>query len=134
MHLYHGKEMKYLAVLFIGIGGFIGSCLRYLITKFCAGFFTAFPLGTFLVNIAAAFLIGFVMGIQRQTNFFPQNIQLFLTTGLLGGLSTFSALGLETVTMFESGHYLLALFNMSINVILCLVFVFLGLTIGKVLL
>jgi CrcB protein len=113
----------------VGIGGFVGAVLRWLITKSLA--FTAFPLGTLVSNAAAGLLIGFIIGMERQTSALSPNVKLFLTTGMLGGLSTFSTFSMETVSMLENGKLLSAGGNVLFNVGLSLLFVVLGLTAAK---
>ncbi|MDR0498364.1 MAG: CrcB family protein, partial [Holophagales bacterium] len=106
-----------LKVLSIGIGGFIGSCLRYGLSRWLSRF-DFFPFGTLASNALAGLVIGFIIGAERQTSLLPENLKLFLTVGLLGGLSTFSAFSMETVSMFERGSYIHATGNILLNVCL----------------
>jgi CrcB protein len=78
-------------------------------------------------------VIGFIIGVERQSSLLPENQKLFLTVGFLGGLSTFSAFSLETVIMIERGSYFHAAGNILLNVCLCIVFVFIGLQLAKML-
>ncbi|HWP80358.1 MAG TPA: fluoride efflux transporter CrcB [Candidatus Acidoferrum sp.] len=121
--------MNFLAV---GAGGFLGACLRYFLSKRLS--FADFPYGTLLSNLLAALAIGLIIGFERRSGALDPNTKLFLTTGLLGGLSTFSTFSLETVSYFESGKYLLAGANVILNVGLCLLFVFAGLAAAKLIL
>ncbi|MPM68319.1 putative fluoride ion transporter CrcB [bioreactor metagenome] len=111
--------------LSVGAGGFLGACLRYFLSRRLSPL-ADFPYGTLLSNVIAAFLIGLIIGLERRSALDP-TAKLFLTTGLLGGLSTFSTFSLETVSYLETGHYLLAVSNVGLNVGLCLLFVFAGL-------
>ena len=115
----------------VGVGGFIGACFRYLITKQTENLTKSFPLGTLLSNVIAGFFIGFIIGIEQQAISMPQKTKLFLTTGLLGGLSTFSAFSLETVELFKSENYLLAMGNIVLNVGLSLLGVLFGFAAAK---
>jgi len=115
-----------IVLLFVGAGGFIGSCARYLITQLFRGFGLAFPLGTLISNVAAGFLIGFIIGTQRNTNLISERMRIFLTTGCLGGLSTFSTFSLETVELFTAGKYLACVLNILLNLVLCITGVVLG--------
>jgi CrcB protein len=80
----------------------------------------AFPLGTLLSNVLAGFAIGIVIGIEQASGALDSRLKLFLTTGLLGGLSTFSTFSLETVQLVEQHHYVLAAGNVLLNVGVCL--------------
>lgn len=112
--------------LSVGAGGFLGACLRYFLTKRFEPL-AAFPFGTLFSNILAALLIGLIIGFERRSGAIDPQTKLFLTTGLLGGLSTFSTFSLETVKYLESGELMLAAGNVALNVGLCLLFVFAGL-------
>ena len=119
--------LNYLAV---GLGGFIGACTRYTISLLVSHL-PSFPFCTLLSNVIAALMIGFIIGVERQTTLLPDQAKLFLTVGLLGGLSTFSAFSMETVVMLERGQYVHALSNVLLNVGLCVILVFAGLALAK---
>lgn len=114
-------------IIIVGIGGFIGATLRYLISiqsNKILGIFL--PYGTLIANVLACFLIGFfIEGSLEVFNISP-NMKLFLTTGFLGGLSTFSTFSYETMAIFSS-NFLLAGFNILLN----LSFGMLGIWVGK---
>lgn len=114
-------------ILAVGIGGFIGSCFRFLLTKLLNIALPNFPFGTLMSNVIAALAIGFIIGIERQSGPIGDKSKLFLTTGLLGGLSTFSTFSMETIKMFEDGKYLTACGNIGLNLVLSLLFVMIGL-------
>jgi CrcB protein len=117
------------SLISVGIGGFIGACVRYLITKATTVF--EFPFGTLLSNVLAGFCIGLIIGIERNSSALPGSAKLFLTTGLLGGLSTFSTFSLETVRFLETGRHVTAIINVGVNVGLSLLCVFAGLAVAK---
>ncbi|MDR0461250.1 MAG: fluoride efflux transporter CrcB [Nitrososphaerota archaeon] len=118
------------SLIAVGIGGFLGACARYGFSKGLSRF-TAFPYGTLVSNIVAAFIIGLTIGMSRQSVWLPEQAKLFLTAGLSGGLSTFSTFSLETVTMLEQGNYIHAMGNVLLNVCLSIVFVLAGLGVAK---
>lgn len=120
-----------MAFLFVGIGGFAGACTRYIITKAFTHAAPNFPFGTLASNIIAALAIGFIIGAERQAGALPANTKLFLTTGLLGGLSTFSTFSLETVNLFENGRYLASAGNILLNVGISILFVIAGISLAK---
>ena len=118
-------------IFVVGIGGFFGSCCRYLLTRFCQQQGAEFPFGTLLSNVIAALLIGLIIGVEREAAPLSEQMRLFLTTGLLGGLSTFSTFSIETVRFFENGKLLLAGGNILLNLALSLGFVFIGLRLAQ---
>ncbi|MDR0508284.1 MAG: fluoride efflux transporter CrcB [Candidatus Methanoplasma sp.] len=118
-------------MLLVGIGGFIGSVGRYCLTILMNKTAPSFPFGTLLSNVIAGFLIGFIIGAEGQTVALPEKTKTFLTVGLLGGLSTFSAFSLETVTMFENGKYVAACANILLNVGLSLISAVIGMSVAR---
>lgn len=114
-------------VFYVGLGGFIGASLRYLISAYftkLAG--DQFPYGTLIVNVAGGLLIGFIMYISFKSNYITPNIRLFLTTGILGGLTTFSTFSYETISLFNDSKYLFGITNIFLNLFLSLAGVILG--------
>lgn len=120
-----------MAFVYVGIGGFLGSCLRYLLNITFKNLAIAFPMGTLLSNVMAGLLIGFIIGMERQTGLISPQMKLFLTTGLLGGLSTFSTFSLETVELFSSDKYLTCALNISLNLLLSIFGVVIGMAAAK---
>lgn len=110
----------------VGVGGALGACLRYIISISLSKFFGSFPYATLLSNVIAGFFIGVVIEFDRQTSLLSPNARLFLTTGILGGLSTFSTFSLETIDSFRSGQTLVASINIALNLGLSLLCVVLG--------
>ncbi|MGI6432566.1 MAG: fluoride efflux transporter FluC [Sphaerochaetaceae bacterium] len=99
----------------VGAGGCLGACLRFLISKTTVSH-ASFPWGTLLSNVLAGLLIGLIIGIERHYGTLNEQLKLFATVGFLGGLSTFSAFSLETVSMIENGFFLKAAVNTALNV------------------
>lgn len=108
-------------ILLVGIGGFIGSILRYVVSRGSSNIFGGqFAYGTLIVNVVGGILIGFIFELSSFTDFISPNTRLFLTTGIMGGLTTFSTFSYETITFFSSGSYFLAFINVVLNLSLSL--------------
>ena len=122
-------------LLLISLGGAIGTALRFLTSIAAARWLgTEFPYGTLIVNLAGAFVIGLVQQIGTQTLLIPDNVRLFLTTGMMGGLTTYSAFSYETVHLMELGAWHQAWINVVVTTVACLCLCFLGIMIGRLLL
>lgn len=117
-----------LRLLMIGAGGFVGAILRYAVSGAAQSSFRSvtFPAGTFLVNITGCFAIGFVYHLAESRGFLTDGGRAFLLVGLLGGYTTFSAFGNETIILLRSRESLLALANVAGQVTLGLAAVWLG--------
>ena len=108
-------------IVFVGLGGFIGASTRYLISLYASKLFTSkIPIGTLTVNILGSLIIGIVMELTLKTSLISPHMKLFLTTGFLGGLTTFSTFSYETKELIEKGELLLAIFNIALNLLLSL--------------
>jgi fluoride exporter len=92
-------------ILYIAIGGAIGSVLRYL-TSLAAGklFNSVFPVGTFLANCIGCLLIGLFFGYFEKNNLLSRDLKLFLITGLCGGYTTFSAFSVENIGLMQNNQ------------------------------
>ncbi|MGC8955609.1 MAG: fluoride efflux transporter CrcB [Fervidobacterium sp.] len=108
-----------LQIISVGIGGLIGSILRYIISLELNSMLseTFIPLGTLLVNVVGSFLLGFIMQIAIRMTMNPY-LKLFLTTGIMGGLTTFSTMSYETFALITHAQYLSAFLNIMLNVVL----------------
>jgi CrcB protein len=115
-------------MFYIGVGGFIGSALRYITSGVVERltFKGPFPYGTFVVNILGCVLIGFLAGYADTHDIFTTTARAFLITGLLGAFTTFSTFSYETMGLFQNGHTAPALMNMGLQIILGLIAVWGG--------
>ena len=108
--------MSWQTILAIGSGGFIGSVLRsYLNGLISQKVPHALPFGTLGVNLLGSFVIGILVAYFMYTTFFSLHVKSFLTTGILGGLTTFSTFAIESFLLLEGGSIGLALTNMALN-------------------
>lgn len=119
-------------VFYVGIGGFIGASLRYLTSLVILKCFKyEFPVATLIINVVGAVLIGLIMYLSLKSNAISLNLKLFLTTGILGGLTTFSTFSFETVSLFQNGRYAAFISNIILNVGLSLSGVVIGMMMVK---
>lgn len=119
-------------ILYIAFGGAIGSVLRFLTSLFVAKFWqNHFPLATFLTNVVGCFLIGIFIGFLAKNNLTDSNLKWFLITGFCGGFTTFSAFGLENITLFQSNNSFLAFAYIASSIIAGLFAVWFGLFLSK---
>lgn len=115
-------------VLLVGIGGFLGSAARYLVTGIVTQASTAarFPYGTLVVNTVGCLAIGAIAGLAERADLFSPQVRLVLVTGILGGFTTFSAFAFETYFLGREHHWTLATVNVVAQVALGLAAVWLG--------
>ncbi|MCR4941800.1 MAG: fluoride efflux transporter CrcB [Campylobacter sp.] len=122
-------------ILLLGFGGFVGAVLRYflsnLINKIFSNYaiantsFGDFPLGTFCVNAIGSFAIGVLLSLNLSSN-----LKLFFVSGMLGAFTTFSTFSYENVSLFSSNAFL-AILNIFLSVIFCLLFCYFGVILAK---
>jgi len=109
--------MSWQTILAIGSGGFIGAVLRaYLNGVISHRVPHDLPFGTLGVNLIGSFIIGCLIAYFMYTTLFSVHIKSFLTTGILGALTTYSTFAIESFLLLESGSILLAVSNIVLNV------------------
>ena len=122
--------MGYL-IVFAGAG--IGGALRHGVNEASARLFgVGFPYGTLIVNILGSLLMGLLAGYFASRAGIPQHVRLFLTTGVLGGFTTFSAFSLDAVLLIERHAYWSAAAYVLGSVILSLAALFAGLSLYRI--
>jgi len=115
-------------LLWVGIGGFIGSVCRYSVNSVIQRLLSQplFPYGTLAVNLIGCFLIGFLGGMSDIRHYFSPELRLLVFMGALGGFTTFSTFGYESFNMARNGNITATLLNIGIHVVLGLVAVWFG--------
>ena len=108
-----------LNILFVGVGGFFGSIGRYLLSGAVYQLFPNlhFPIGTTVVNVSGCFLIGFITALVEVRNLLSPEVRVFLLIGMLGGFTTFSTFGYETIALLRDGAFFSGLANVLIQVV-----------------
>jgi len=108
--------MNWQTILAIGSGGFIGAVLRsYLNGVISHRVPHILPFGTLGVNLIGSFIMGLLIAYFMQSNLFPPLVRSFLTTGILGALTTYSTFAIESFLLLEGGSLFLAFANISLN-------------------
>src|SRR5271170_3546279 len=98
-----------MGVLFVALGGAIGSTVRYLVSGwFAARFGPVFPYGTFVINVTGSFIIGLFLAFAQDRVTLSPYWRLFFAVGVLGGYTTFSTFEYESVRLLQNGEMLLA--------------------------
>jgi len=115
------------SLLFVGIGGGIGSMLRYLLQIFIGRHVPiVFPLGTFLVNCSGCFLIGMFYSLATKYTGFSPEWRLFLITGICGGYTTFSTYSYDGLILLKQGSNIAFMIYVLGSVVLGLLATFAG--------
>ncbi len=114
--------------LLLFIGGGIGTVLRHSVNvSFSRWFGTSFPFHTLFENVSGSLVMGLLAGYFAFRGHAPQDLRLFLTTGIIGGYTTFSAFSLDTVLLWERGQWTLAIVYVLASVLASIFGLVLGL-------
>ena len=113
--------MGWFRLLAICFGGALGTAVRYGVGVWALrAMGTSFPYGTLIVNVAGSFLIGMVMHVALTTELIAPTLRLTLTTGFMGGLTTYSSFNYETLAAFQRGAWRVAALNIGVTLAACL--------------
>src|ERR1044072_8482598 len=123
---------SFYSVVFVALGGALGSISRYLLGAWIQTLSQSidFPYGTLTVNLIGCFVICFLAQLAETRGAFTQEARAFVFIGILGGFTTFSSFGSDTINLFRDGEAVNALLNVGANVIVGLILVWLGRTIA----
>ena len=117
-------------ILLVGLGGALGSIARYLTSAWVqtASRSIDFPFGTLAVNLIGCFIIGFLAQLADTRGVFTSEARAFVFVGILGGFTTFSSFGNETLNLVRAGEMWNGMANLGANVVIGLLAVWLGRT------
>lgn len=115
-------------MLLVALGGAIGSVSRFKLSGLVLHHTIdwRFPAGTFVVNVLGCLLAGVLAALAEKHHFFDADVRLLLFTGFLGGFTTFSAFGLETMNLLKRGDVAVAMVNIVLSVVLGLAALWIG--------
>ena len=115
-------------LIWIGMGGFVGAVLRYLISSYIQTITktAGFPFGTLAVNIIGSFIIGLIFFYFESSGSIDPQTRSFVLVGVLGAFTTFSTFSIETLDLLQGGQMVGALVNMGAHGILGLLAVWSG--------
>jgi len=117
-------------VLVVALGSALGGALRYLVSLWTASRgWTSFAWGTLIVNVVGCFLIMLIVTIGGVVTM-RTNVRLFLTTGIMGGLTTYSTFDAETTKFFQDGAPTTAVLNVVVTLVACFVAGLLGIVLA----
>jgi len=113
-------------------GSALGGGARYLVALWIAARgWTAFPWATLIVNVVGCFLIMLIVTIAAATTL-PTNLRLFLTTGVMGGLTTYSTFDYETTNFLQAGEAMSAVVYVGSTLVACFVAGLLGIAVARI--
>lgn len=119
-------------IILVGLGGSAGSILRYLTSVFVNKYFhSAFPFATFTINLLGCLLIGYLLGTFDKQQVVSSDLKLLFIAGFCGGYTTFSTFAAENYQLMQSGNSLTAFLYIAVSVVICILAVWLGMTISR---
>ena len=117
--------------LWVALGGALGSCGRYGFSVLLNTKAASFPYGTFTVNLLGSLALGLLMAASFWDGDKNLGVKLFLTTGLMGGFTTYSAFSFETMSLLRQGQLVTGFGYLGATLLVCLLASFLGFWLGR---
>lgn len=116
------------SLLYVAVGGAMGSVARYLLSKFVSSsILSVFPFATFVINLLGCFLIGIFCGLAERNVAIQGDMKLLWITGVCGGFTTFSTFSNESLSLLQNGHVLYGALYIAGSVFLGILMVLVGL-------
>ena len=116
-------------LLLVGLGGFIGAILRYVLGGWIQNSFVNFPVGTLVINVTGSFFLGLIMYLSEYQGLFGEETRIFLTIGVLGAYTTLSTFGYESFRLLDDSKIMLMTINLVATVLFSMLAVYLGKTV-----
>lgn len=121
-------------ILYISIGAVLGANARYWLGIWAAQKWgTAFPYGTFIINLSGSLLLGFFITIATERFLIDPRLRMLIAVGFLGAYTTFSTYTMESFSLLSNGQWLYGIFNLLGSTILGVLAAALGVYLGKLL-
>lgn len=113
--------MAFHEYLWVSLGGIVGACARYFLSRFAARIAgSSFPWGTLFINLTGSFILGLFLVYTTERAFVDPRWRLMIAIGFCGAYTTFSSYAYESMVYFEQGHWALFAGNVLANNLLCL--------------
>ncbi len=126
------RAMMFKNILLVGLGGFLGSVARYMVSRLNQHIeWMAIPIGTLTVNVAGSLLLGFLIGLSERSTLISAELRLFLMIGLCGGFTTFSSFAGENLSLLRSAQVFSLLLYTGLSLFLGFLAVYLGYSLTK---
>ncbi len=113
-------------ILLVGIGGFIGATLRYILGGWIQNSFVNFPVGTLTINTIGSFFLGLIMYLSEYQGFFSEETRIFLTIGVVGAFTTLSTFGYESFRLLDDSKLTLLTIYLVSTVLFSMLAVYSG--------